>query len=246
MIKYKGEFYCDTKDAATLLDIPEYTIRRLINSKDLSKKIPAEKIDGKSYGIFFGSLLKYAKENGKESLLQKNIDKLKIKQTEKKVLLDIMGKKTDFADSSLIAPALLVAFAPIIAAAGLSFLGSSIYKNNVQSLNENSVDEDNVEQNQTNNTVQDSNLTSKWNTADILSLSLEYFKNQAELLDKTREELDYLLEQTKVSIRGIRINLKKTKEEDEKDQLKVMEHALEIQKIKIKSAISKFEKVTSK
>lgn len=206
MIKYKGKPYCDTKEAATLLDIPEYTIRRLINSKDLSKKIPAEKVDGKSYGIPADDLFEYAKENGKEHTFQKNIYKLQITQAERKLLLDITGKASPiFAGESLMASALHTAAI-----------------------------------------VQDSNLIPEQNMADILSFSLEYFKNQTELLGKTPEELNYLLKQAKLSIRGIRIDLKKTKEEDKKDQFKVAEHALEIQKIKIKSAISKFEKVTSK
>lgn len=231
MIKYKGKLYCNTKDAAILLDIPEYTIRRLINSKDSSKKIPAEKVDGKSYGIPADDLFKYAKENGKEHIFRENIKKLQIKPAEKKLLLDIVGKASPiFAGGLLMASAI---------AAVLGDLGAHI-ANNMKSSNEQYADEEDIEQNQTNAIVQDSNLT------PILSFSLEYFTNQTELLGKTREELDYLLKQTQVSIRGIRINLKKAKEEDAKDQLKVMEHALEIQKIKIKSAISKFEKVTSK
>lgn len=246
MIKYKGKLYCDTKETATLLDIPEYTIRRLINSKDLSKKIPAEKVDGKSYGIPAKDLFEYAKENGKEHTFQKNIYKLQITQAERKLLLDITGKASPiFAGESLMASALHTAFAPVIAATGLGAWGAHI-ANNMKSSNEQYADEEDIEQNQTNAIVQDSNLIPERNMEDILSFSLEYFKNQTELLGKTPEELNYLLKQTKLSIRGIRIDLKKTKEEDEKDQFKVAEHALEIQKIKIKSAISKFEKITSK
>lgn len=247
MIEYKGKSYCDTKESATLLDIPEYTIRRLINSKDLSKKIPAEKVDGKSYGIPADDLFEYAKENGKEHIFRENIYKLQITQAERKLLLDITGKASPiFAGGSLMASALPIAsFAPVIAAAGLGAWGDHIV-NNMKSSNEQYADEEDIEQNQTNTIVQDSNLIPERNMENILSFSSKYFKNQTELLGKTREELDYLLEQTKVAIRGIRINLKKTKEEDEKDRLKVMEYALEIQKIKIKSAISKFEKITSK
>ena len=148
MIEYKGKFYCDTKDAATLLDIPEYTIRRLINSKDLSKKIPAEKVDGKSYGILFDDLFKYAKENGKEHIFQENLDKLQIKQAEKKSLLEIMGKALPiFAGGSLMASALSMAFAPVIAAAGLGAWGAHIV-NNMKSSNEQYADEEDIEQNQ--------------------------------------------------------------------------------------------------
>lgn len=237
MIKYKGKLYCNTKDAAILLDIPEYTIRRLINSKDLSKKIPAEKVDGKSYGIPADDLFKYAKENGKEHTFRENIKKLQIKPAEKKLLLDIMGKASPIFSGGLLIASTIAAI--------LDDLDAHI-ANNMKSSNKQYADEEDIKQNQTNAIVQDSNLIPERNMADILFFSLEYFKNQTELLGKTREELDYLLEQNRVSIRGIRINLKKAKEEDAKDQLKVMEHALEIQKIKIKSAISKFEKVTSK
>lgn len=245
MIKYKGKPYCDTKEAATLLDIPEYTIRRLINSKDLSKKIPAEKVDGKSYGILANDLFEYAKENGKEDIFRANIYKLQITQAEKKLLLDItVDKASPISECpSFIASTVRIAF-PAIAAALDDWVAH--VANNMKSSNKQYADEEDIKQNQTNAIVQDSNLIPERNMVDILFFSLEYFKNQTELLGKTREELDYLFEQTQVSIRGIRINLKKAKEEDAKDQLKVMEHALEIQKIKIKSAISKFEKVTSK
>lgn len=207
MIQYNGKFYCSTKEAAVLLDIPEYTIRRLINSDEASKKIKAEILPGykKKYSILFDDLFEYAKNNKKEHNFQENIKKLRIEQPQKESLLELIGKALrSFVGGSFITPAF------------------------------------------TNNVIQDNSLMSENNTADIVSFSLGYFENQTEFLDKSKEELEYWLEQTKVSIQGINIDLKKAKEEDEEDRLKVMEHALEIQKLKIKNALSKCEKVLTK
>lgn len=78
MIKYNDAYYCDTKEAAVLLGISEYTVRRLINSDDPEKKIPAIKLPGekKSYRILFKDIFDYAKKNGKRDTFRENLNKL--------------------------------------------------------------------------------------------------------------------------------------------------------------------------
>lgn len=78
MIKYNDEYYCDTKEAAVLLGISEYTVRRLINSDNPEKKIPAIKLPGekKSYRILFKDIFDYAKKNGKRETFRENLNKL--------------------------------------------------------------------------------------------------------------------------------------------------------------------------
>lgn len=248
MIKYKGEFYCDTKDAATLLDVPEYTIRRLINSDNPDKKIKAEKIPGnkKSYVIPFDDLIEYAKKNGKELTFQANIKKLKLKPSEKKSLFGIMGKALPFvAGGSLLGAALATAFTPIAAFAGVG-MAAAAAADIIASKSSHgaSTDDVDVEHDQVNDTHQETGLTTGESTADIVKFSLSYFNDQSTLLNRSPKELRYLSHQTEVSLQGIDIGLEKAETIDEKELLKVMWYALKIQEIKIKSILRKLEKVS--
>lgn len=239
MIKRDGKYYCDTKDAATLLGTSEYTIRRLINSKNESKRIKAEKFpdNRKSYNISFDSLFEYAKKKEIEANFQANIDKLKLGGNEKKSLLEIIGKTTHTGLVESNAVKIGQLWNDLL----MSMPPNSIIKNIIdyaidhgikykieldkQGSNIDQIDQKNIE---------------------MAGEILDFFNNQDALLKIPKSTLHFLLDRTKVAISGINIRLQNAKTKDIEEELEVKSHILAIQKIKFESAIRKSEKISSK
>lgn len=232
MIKYHKHYYFDTKEAAKLLGLSEYTIRRLIHSDNPLQQLRAQKLplNKKSYLIQFEDLLEFAKKRKKTDLLKEQLQKI-AGPAGIAALLPVAGTVLGAA------AALPLPIFPFLAAgtavSALAGVGRSLLGGGDEGDEENRTPEDS-------SLLRETPLFSETeiqSSRELLTTVLAYVTEQKELLAKSVEELEYLRDQAGVSMRGLKLSLQKMPTGEEKDMALVSYHVLALERIKIQRAL---------